>query len=81
MTSSKLETNSVFTFRACFAALISFAVLSFFIPGLGQLYKGQIINAMIWFVIVIAGYVAFIFPGLFLHLCCVIGATMGNPYK
>lgn len=56
------------------------AVLSFFIPGLGQLYKGQILNGIVWFFAVVFGYVMFIIPGLFLHLCCVIGAATGNPY-
>jgi TM2 domain-containing membrane protein YozV len=57
------------------------AILSFIIPGLGQLYKGQIINGAIWFVFVIIGYVAFIIPGLVLHTCCVVGAATGNPYR
>ncbi len=57
------------------------AILSFVIPGLGQLYKGQIINGAVWFVVVIIGYVAFIVPGLVLHLCCIIGAATGNPHR
>jgi predicted RNA-binding Zn-ribbon protein involved in translation (DUF1610 family) len=57
------------------------AFLSFLIPGLGQLYKGQIINGIVWFVVVAIGYVAFIVPGLILHFCCVIGAATGNPYR
>lgn len=56
-------------------------LLSFFIPGLGQLYKGQIMNGLVWFVVVAIGYVAFIVPGLVLHLCCVLGAAMGDPYR
>jgi TM2 domain-containing membrane protein YozV len=28
-------------------------VLSFLIPGLGQLYKGQLLNGLLWFVIVL----------------------------
>ncbi len=57
------------------------ALLSFFIPGLGQLYKGQVFNGIIWFVVVGIGYVFLLIPGIILHLCCIIGATMGNPYK
>lgn len=57
------------------------AVLSFFIPGLGQLYKGQIINAIAWFVFVPVGYFFFFIPGLILHLFCIIGATMGDPRR
>lgn len=56
------------------------AVLSFFVPGLGQLYKGQILNGIIWFFFVCMGYVALILPGLVLHFFCVLGALSGNPW-
>jgi predicted nucleic acid-binding Zn ribbon protein len=57
------------------------AVLSFLIPGLGQIYKGQIFNGIAWLVMTIIGYVLFIIPGVVLHLCCIIGAASGNPNK
>lgn len=53
------------------------AVLSLFIPGLGQMYKGQILNGVVWFIAVLTGY-AFVVPGLALHLCCVLGAASGK---
>jgi TM2 domain-containing membrane protein YozV len=56
------------------------AVLSFFVPGLGQLYKGQFLSAVFWFVFVSMGYVALILPGLILHFFCVLGALSGNPW-
>jgi hypothetical protein len=56
------------------------AVLSFFVPGLGQLYKGQFINGIVWFVFVGMGYVALILPGMILHFFCVLGALSGNPW-
>jgi TM2 domain-containing membrane protein YozV len=56
------------------------AVLSFFLPGLGQLYKGQILNGIVWFFTVGLGYMALILPGLLLHLFCIIGAASGNPW-
>jgi TM2 domain-containing membrane protein YozV len=56
------------------------AVLSFFLPGLGQLYKGQILNGIVWFFLVGMGYVALILPGLVLHFFCVLGALSGNPW-
>ncbi len=52
--------------------------LSLIIPGLGQLYKGQFFNGIAWFVVTIVGYVAFIIPGLVLHLCCIAGAMTGR---
>jgi hypothetical protein len=57
------------------------AVLSLFLPGLGQLYKGQIINGIFWFMFVSMGYVALILPGLILHFFCVLGALSGNPWS
>jgi len=56
------------------------AVLSFFLPGLGQLYKGQVINGLVWFFRVMCGYAALILPGLVLHFFCVLGALSGNPW-
>lgn len=56
------------------------AVLSFFVPGLGQLYKGQIIGGILWFLFVCIGYAALIVPGLILHFFCVLGAVSGNPW-
>lgn len=55
--------------------------LSLLLPGLGQLYKGQPFNALAWFLLTAAGYVAFIFPGVLLHLCCILGAGTGDPYR
>ena len=51
------------------------AVLSIFIPGLGQVYKSQLLKGLAWFVFVVMGYALFIIPGLLLHLWCVIGAA------
>ena len=56
------------------------AVLSFCVPGLGQLYKGQIINGIVWFFAVGLGYAALILPGLLLHFFCIVGAASGNPW-
>ncbi len=57
------------------------AALSFVLPGLGQVYKGQILAGVVWFIFTILGYAFFIVPGLAIHLGCVIGASTGDPYK
>lgn len=49
-------------------------LLSLFVPGAGQLYTGNVMSAILWFMLVSAGYV-FILPGIFLHLCCVAFAA------
>lgn len=57
------------------------AVLSFFIPGLGQLYKRQIFSALLWFVFVPLGYFFLVIPGIILHFFCIVGAAMGDPTR
>lgn len=52
--------------------------LSLIIPGLGQMYKGQTINGLVWLVLTVAGYFFLVIPGLILHLLCILGAGMGN---
>jgi TM2 domain-containing membrane protein YozV len=56
-------------------------LLSLLIPGLGQLYKGQLLNGVVWFIVVIVGYALLIVPGVVLHVCCAIGAATGDPYR
>jgi hypothetical protein len=50
------------------------AVLSLVIPGAGQLYTGNLASAILWFILVTAGYTLFL-PGLFLHLFCIASAA------
>jgi len=57
------------------------AVLSLFIPGVGQMYKGRILEGILWLLFTPIGYVLFIIPGLIMHIICVITASQGNPYK
>jgi hypothetical protein len=56
------------------------AVLSMLVPGLGQAYKGQLLNGVVWFFLVGVGYLALILPGLLLHFFCIVGAASGNPW-
>lgn len=50
------------------------AVLSLFIPGAGQLYAGRVVGALLWFLVVTAGY-ALLLPGLIMHLFCIVSAA------
>lgn len=50
------------------------AVLTFLLPGLGQLYQGRLFAAMFAFVFTVGGYAILFFPGLFFHLIIVIDA-------
>jgi len=66
------------------------AVLSLIIPGAGQIYKGRLGAGIAWFILVAVGYgisatfaslvgpFAFLI-GIFLHLCCVVSASRGDP--
>ncbi len=55
------------------------ATLSLVIPGAGQLYTGNVLSAILWFVLVTAGY-GLILPGILLHVCC-IAAAASSAYR
>jgi TM2 domain-containing membrane protein YozV len=57
------------------------AVLSLVIPGTGQMYKGRILAGLVWLVGVCVGYVAFVVPGVILHIACVYNAYSYDPIK
>lgn len=50
------------------------AVLSFLIPGLGQIYCGRLLRGLIWLIFVIGGYAMLIVPGIILHIFCILDA-------
>lgn len=50
------------------------ALFSLFVPGAGQLYTGRWVAALLWFVVVTAGY-ALLLPGLVLHLFNIVSAA------
>lgn len=56
-------------------------VLSFFIPGLGQMYRGKIGRGLLWLIFVPIGYFALVVPGLILHLLCIVNSSSGDPTK
>lgn len=53
------------------------AVLSFFIPGLGQIYKGKIGRGAAFFIGTACGFFLFIFPGIAVWLWNIIDAYRG----
>lgn len=55
-------------------------VLSFFIPGLGQMYRGKFGAGIMWLIFVIGGYFLIV-PGLVLHVICLVDAYSGDPTK
>ena len=54
------------------------AVLSFLIPGLGQVYKGQVFAGLVWLCLVYLSYAACCFPGIVLHIVCLFDAASGG---
>jgi TM2 domain-containing membrane protein YozV len=56
------------------ASPVAAAVLSAMVPGAGHLYAGRILAAIMWFVVVTAGY-ALIVPGLVFHLFSIMSAA------
>jgi hypothetical protein len=49
-------------------------LLTLFIPGAGHLYAGRIVGAVLWFLVVGAGY-TLILPGLILHLFAIASSA------
>lgn len=54
------------------------AVLSFFVPGTGQMYKGDVGAGVAWFLFTVIGYVLLIVPGMVIHLCCLLDAASSD---
>lgn len=54
-------------------------LLSFLIPGVGQMYKGKILAGIAWLIFTSIGYMLLLFPGILLHIICIVTATSGNP--
>jgi len=57
------------------------AVLSFFIPGLGHIYRGRVLIGILLFFCTAAGYVFLIIPGVILHVLSIVTAASGDPYQ
>ena len=47
------------------------AVLSFFVPGLGHVYAGQLGAGLLWFLATGFGYWAILVPGFLIHVASV----------
>ena len=50
-------------------------ILSFLIPGLGQIYNRQYIKGIVSFLATTFGYYLLIIPGLIIHLLVIIDAV------
>jgi len=55
------------------------AVLSLFIPGAGQIYKGKTLIGIAWLVFTVLGYLTLVLPGMLLHFGCVFHAAAMAP--
>lgn len=51
------------------------ALLSFFIPGLGQICTGRVPAGLLWMMFTVIGYFPLVIPGIILHILCIINAT------
>jgi hypothetical protein len=52
------------------------AVMSFLLPGLGQVYTGRILAGLFWLCLTPLGYLC-CFPGVILHVLCIFDAVSG----
>ena len=53
------------------------AVLSVLIPGLGQVYNGDLLAGALWFLGTALAYSAVLLPGFLVHAVCVYAAYRG----
>ena len=56
-------------------------LLSFLLPGVGQIYKGKVISGIMWLIFTLIGYAILIVPEIILHIFCIVNAGKGDPYK
>ena len=54
------------------------AAFSFLIPGLGQLYKGEVMAAFGWWLFTGLGYLCCLIPGMIMHTLCIFSAASGG---
>lgn len=61
------------------------AIWSMMLPGLGQLLKGRVMPGILWALFSGVGYFTYFWPGLLIHLCCILDAGFvdgeKNPFK
>ncbi|MBN2831438.1 MAG: hypothetical protein JXL82_04095 [Candidatus Omnitrophica bacterium] len=50
------------------------AFMSFLIPGLGQIIKGQVGKGILIFVVILTGYFLMIIPGIIMHIIAICDA-------
>jgi len=61
------------------ASAVAAAALSLFLPGVGQIYTGRVLQGIGWMLATGVGYLLFLVPGLILHICCIVNAALGPP--
>ena len=76
--SDEIERDDTLPVRAPRAGLA--AALSFFVPGLGQLYSGRILAAALWFLGTAFAYWAVLIPGFIAHAICIWSAYQSAKY-
>lgn len=54
------------------------AIWSMMLPGLGQMIKGQIMPGIIWAFLTAGGYYAFFWPGITVHMLCILDAAFNK---
>lgn len=51
------------------------AIWSMMLPGLGQMMKGRAMPGIFWGVFVSCGYFSYFWPGMALHILCILDAA------
>lgn len=54
------------------------AIWTMMLPGLGQLMKGQVMSGVFWAIATSSGYYAYFWPGLTIHILCILDAAFNK---
>ncbi|HLW56894.1 MAG TPA: hypothetical protein VKY27_05880 [Bacteriovoracaceae bacterium] len=57
------------------------AIWSMMLPGLGQLLKGRPLAGILWAIFSGSGYFTYFWPGLVIHLLCILDAAFVDGNK
>ena len=54
------------------------ALISFFAPGWGHIYRGRGLTGLFFWAAIPLGYMCCLLPGVFLHIFCIFDAASGD---
>lgn len=56
-------------------------LITLFLPGVGHMMNGRILQGLVWMAVVAVGYLMMIVPGVVLHLICLVDCSRDSGRK